>query len=138
MTTRLTDSRRAQRIRTEFSLRYRVRGKHQWHEGTTENISKSGVLFWGQQPMESNTPVEISFFLPAELGNERASVVLCSGNIVRIVRRSDRAGLLGYGVRIVDYHFFRGPRDKAAQSEQSAPRRRRVIHYRPRSSSQIF
>ena len=138
MTTLPTDSRRAQRIRIEYSLRYRERGKHQWYEGRTENISRSGVLFWGQQPIETHTPVEISFFLPAELANERASVVLCSGNIVRIVRRSDRAGLLGFGARIVEYHFFRAPKSKAAQSEQSAPRRRTVIHHRPRSSSQIF
>jgi hypothetical protein len=43
---------------------YRTRRQLTWNQAATVNLSRSGVLARGQQPMKPNTPVEIVLFCP--------------------------------------------------------------------------
>lgn len=71
------------RFPIEAPLRYRVRGERTWHRGTTVNISKSGVLFLGEQPVSEGIAIEMSFVLPVALAGEPGAKVTCHGLIVR-------------------------------------------------------
>ncbi len=42
---------RAQRFVLELGLQYRASGQTEWHEGRTENISHTGVLFRAERPL---------------------------------------------------------------------------------------
>src|SRR5215472_188737 len=43
---------RAQRFQLHLPLKYRRLGEKLWHEGTTENISRSGMLFKAEEPLQ--------------------------------------------------------------------------------------
>jgi hypothetical protein len=78
----LTVKNRAQRFGIQIHLRYRRSGESKWWKGTTENISRSGVLFRGEEFAEPNTPVELSFVLPKEISGVRTAEVVCRGTVV--------------------------------------------------------
>jgi len=63
----------------QTALRYRVRGERNWHEGMTETISRTSVLFRGEQMIEPNTPVELTFTLPVKLAVDGGVKVMCRG-----------------------------------------------------------
>jgi hypothetical protein len=66
-------------------MKYRPVGQTGWREGTTENISRSGVLFRAPDLLEPNTPVEMRVALPVGPTPEQFPQVLCTGRIVRTV-----------------------------------------------------
>jgi len=66
-------------------MKYRPVGHTGWREGTTENISRSGVLFRAPDLLEPNTPVEMRVALPVGPTPELFPQVLCTGRIVRTV-----------------------------------------------------
>lgn len=101
------ESGRAPRYAIQMPLRYRVRGQLNWHEGRMENISRSGVLFRGAHTIEPNAAVEMSFLLPANVPNEPAAEVICSGRIVRAVPPSGSVSQPAFAARIWDYRFVR-------------------------------
>jgi len=102
-------SARAQRFAIQMPLRYRAMGEIVWHAGSTENISRSGVLFQAEELMEVNTPLDMSFALPAEIGGEGGAQVLCRGRVVRTVLPLTTDALPALAARILDYRFVRGP-----------------------------
>jgi hypothetical protein len=63
----------------QTALRYRVRGERNWHDGLTETISRTSVLFRGEDLIEPNTPVELTFTLPVKLAAEGGVKVMCRG-----------------------------------------------------------
>jgi hypothetical protein len=63
-------------------MRYRRAGEIHWRTGSTENISRSGVLFRASDPMPPLTPVEILLALPPEVGGSDGTVI-CRGRVVR-------------------------------------------------------
>ncbi len=99
---------RAPRFAIQMPLRYRVSGQLDWHEGKTENISRSGVLFRANRSVELSTGIEMSFVLPVEVFNQPAAEVICSGLIVRTVPPSGAESFSFIGAKILDYHFLRG------------------------------
>src|SRR2546421_8153775 len=64
-------------------MRYRPAGDMRWHEGHTENISRSGVLFRTSQPMPRFTSIEMMLALPTEVGGGEDATVICRGRVVR-------------------------------------------------------
>jgi PilZ domain len=77
-------STRAPRYRLRIPLRYRPSGDHQWRDGDTENISRSGVLFRTDHLMPPQTAIEMLLALPAEVGgSDESATVICRGRIVR-------------------------------------------------------
>jgi hypothetical protein len=74
---------RAERFARPATILYRRAGDVRWREGRTENISRSGVLFRGMEPVELQAPVEIVMDLPAEVAGAGAGMSLGRGRIVR-------------------------------------------------------
>ena len=106
----LGEKTRAQRFELHIPLRYRADSEGNWHRGTTRNISRSGVLFQGEDWAEPRSPLEMMLVLPKEKGVERAAEVVCRGTVMRSERRaSDEGGPL-IAIRISHYRLIR-PQD---------------------------
>jgi PAS domain S-box-containing protein len=101
---------RARRFNLHLPLRYRPVGEKSWRPGTTENISRSGLLFQAQELLHPNALLEISLVLPPEIAGLAATEVICRGEIVRSVE----GNAAGPGVtpalaaKILQYHFQHG------------------------------
>jgi PAS domain S-box-containing protein len=110
-------STRAQRFQLHLPLRYRRLGESQWHEGKTENISRSGMLFQadlqGDDALQPHSQLEINLVLPAEIAGLSATEVVCRGEVVRTIE--PHAGTLNpaLAARILQYHFQHGPLPRA-------------------------
>jgi hypothetical protein len=100
-------SSRAPRFQIEMTLRFRKFEEVAWYEGTTVNISRSGVLFRAPKLMEVDTPVEVSFTLPVNVSEQGRAVVFCRGRIVRSALVSPRDVLPSLAAEILEYRFQR-------------------------------
>ena len=98
---------RAQRFEIQMPLRYRVNGESQWRQGTTKNISCSGVLFRGEIAAQPNSPVEMALVLPSEVNGEGPAEVLCRGIVIRSERTRGVDSLPAVATRISFYRFIR-------------------------------
>jgi PAS domain S-box-containing protein len=96
---------RAPRISAHVPLRYRIAGEQAWRETTTQNISRSGVLFASDQSLEPKIELEISLKLPPELEGIGGAEVWCRGEVVRNVvpRSSDVPAALA--AKFLEYRF---------------------------------
>jgi hypothetical protein len=74
---------RAQRFLLPSWILYRPAGEVRWREGRTENISQSGVLFHGMEPIDVQIPVEVMMDLPAQLLGTPGGASLGRGRNVR-------------------------------------------------------
>lgn len=116
---------RARRYEIGTIIRYRVRGEKVWREGTTENISISGVLIRTDEALDPNTAIEMRFFLPVELQGECAAEVFCRGLVIRSSRCTVPDGMVTVAARIVHSRFLRqmgGKTDIARESVNSSRR----------------
>jgi PAS domain S-box-containing protein len=109
---------RAQRFQLHLPLRYRRLGEKMWHEGTTENISRSGMLFQADEALQPSSQLEINLVLPAEIAGLSATEVVCRGEVVRTVAGDRGAGegkkiSPALAARILQYHFQHGPIPRA-------------------------
>ncbi len=93
---------RAKRISLSGPVRYRRVGTDLWSNGELRNISKSGLLFKGSDPLPDGVRVEVGLEMPAEICGSVARSVQCDAQIVRI--KPDQ-GLYAFAVRIFDYTF---------------------------------
>jgi hypothetical protein len=85
-------STRAKRFAIQIPVRYRKPRTSTWLEGTTKNISYSGVLFRAECLLEPKTSVELRFDLPAAILGEAPGKIFGKGVVVR-VERSPIAGI---------------------------------------------
>jgi PAS domain S-box-containing protein len=99
---------RARRFNLHLPLRYRPLGEKSWRPGTTENISRSGLLFRAQEMLEPNAKVEISLVLPAEIAGLAATEVVCRGEVVRSIGSQDPKVNPALAAKILQYHFQHG------------------------------
>ncbi len=99
---------RAQRFKLNLPVRYRLLGEESWREGTTENISRSGLLFRVDQLLEPTTQVEISLVLPPEIAGLSAAEVVCRGEVVRTMQPESASGNPALAAKILQYHFQHG------------------------------
>ena len=97
---------RAPRFALHLPLRYRSIGATQWREGRIENISRSGVLFWTDHPLEVDTRLEMSFALPVI--DTTVPWVVCRGRIVRTVLPQGHQAPPGLAATFSTYRFVRG------------------------------
>jgi PAS domain S-box-containing protein len=104
---------RAQRFQLHLPLRYRRLGEAQWHVGTTENISRSGLLFQTDDVLQPNSQLEINLVLPAEIAGLAGTEVVCRGEVVRTVERKGESVSPALAARILQYHFQHGPLPRA-------------------------
>ena len=74
---------RARRLKLDTALRYRVNSTSTWYEGMIENLSQTGLLFSGPQPLPVNALIEMVFEMPKEISGQKNRDVLCQGRVVR-------------------------------------------------------
>ena len=101
---------RARRFNLHLPLRYRPLGEENWRPGTTENISRSGLLFQAQELLSPNALLEISLVLPAEIAGLAATEVVCRGEVVRSVEAQGESVSPALAAKILQYHFQHGTR----------------------------
>src|ERR1700691_88716 len=105
---------RARRFNLQLPLRYRPLGEKSWRPGTTENISRSGLLFQAQELLHPNAQVEITLVLPAEIAGLAATEVMCRGQVVRSIEAKKagqgRSVAPALAAKILQYHFQHGAR----------------------------
>ncbi len=99
---------RARRFNLHLPLRYRPLGEKSWRPGTTENISRSGLLFESQEVLNPNDQVEISLVLPPEIAGLAATEVICRGQVVRSIERQGQGVNPALAAKILQYHFQHG------------------------------
>jgi hypothetical protein len=105
---------RARRLKLDMALRYRVNSTSTWYEGTIENLSQTGLLFKGPQPLPVNALIEMVFEMPEEISGQKNRNVVCQGRVIRTrgeqaktkqdAETETGAGLLA--ASIVDYKFI--------------------------------
>jgi len=78
---------RAQRFQLHLPLRYRRLGEKDWHVGTTENISRSGMLFEADEVLQPNSQLEINLVLPQEIAGRVVTLKLRSTDFRIVTRR---------------------------------------------------
>ena len=104
---------RAQRFQLHLPLRYRRLGEKDWHVGTTENISRSGLLFQGDDVLQPSAQLEINLVLPAEIAGLSGTEVVCRGEVVRTIEPQGSVLSPALAARILQYHFQHGPLPRA-------------------------
>lgn len=98
---------RARRLKLNLPIRYRGKNLSTWYEGTIQNISQSGVMFFGPQQLPANALVEMIFEMPEEISGQKNSNVLCQGRLIRVkdaVENTEDA--FGLAASILDYKFL--------------------------------
>jgi hypothetical protein len=105
---------RAPRFNLHLPLRYRMVGESNWREGTTENISRSGMLFHAEEAVSPSAQLEINLVLPAEIAGLASAEVVCRGEVVRTVEGDSPKVTPALAAKIIQYHFQHGSR--AAQA----------------------
>jgi len=76
---------RASRYTVSIPVRYRPFGDFGWTETRTINISCTGVLFETDEPLTVDTPIELRFDLPVEIGGTGEGELSCFGQVVRTI-----------------------------------------------------
>jgi hypothetical protein len=99
---------RAQRFKLQLPLKYRQLGQNDWRTGTTENISRSGMLFRAEEAIAPNAQLEINLVLPAEIAGLSAAEVVCRGEVVRTVESDSSTVHPALAAKILQYHFQHG------------------------------
>jgi len=103
----LSSGNRAQRYGIHIHLRYRLSGESKWWKGTTENISRSGVLFRGEEFAEPKTALELTFVLPKEIFGVRPAEVICKGMVIWSERPREKGKLPSLATTISHYRIVR-------------------------------
>jgi hypothetical protein len=93
---------RAQRFPIQTPVSYRASGETEWSQGTTVNISRSGVLFRAGREIEPKTVFEMRILFPPEITGGVPANVVCWGPAVR----SESGGSL-VAAAILKYRFTR-------------------------------
>ena len=101
---------RAQRFNLHLPLRYREVGEQGWRQGTTANISRSGLLFKAEEVLQPNAQLEINLVLPAEIAGLSPTEVVCRGEVVRSVQGEGTVTSPELAAKILQYHFQHGTR----------------------------
>jgi PilZ domain len=99
---------RAQRFKLQLPLKYRPLGDNDWRAGTTENISRSGLLFRAEEMLPENIQLEINLVLPAEIAGLSAAEVVCRGEVVRTMKAETPSMNPALAAKILQYHFQHG------------------------------
>ena len=97
---------RAPRFSLRLPIRYRTVGEPRWHDGITENISRSGVLFQAESELLVDTAIEMRVVLPVAGEVERSlPEILCQGHVVRTIIDRQQARRPALAAAITDYRI---------------------------------
>jgi len=112
---------RAPRFALQMPVLVRLLGEDNWREGTTENVSRSGVLLRADESIPDRAPLEIRMALPAQIPGTQGASIICHAQVVRTVepnspstfaqggeRQSNHDAQPGYAASICDYNLVPG------------------------------
>ena len=88
-------------------MKYRPLGEQDWREATTENISRSGLLFQADEMISPNAQLEINLVLPVEIAGLTAAEVVCRGEVVRSQETGEKTANT-LAAKILQYRFQHG------------------------------
>lgn len=103
---------RAQRFNLHIPLKYRLLGEEAWRTATTENISRSGVLFRAEELIQPQAQLEMNLVLPPEITGLSTAEVVCRGEVVRTVRSEAPAMSPALAAKILQYEFPHGSQQR--------------------------
>lgn len=94
---------RERRLRHRVPVQFRPCESDAWSEATSENISRSGLLFRYSSALAVGTRLELVFEMPEELAGHCPAQAICSGSIVRVtadtsLRKQKQSFLIGFSV----------------------------------------
>jgi hypothetical protein len=96
---------RAKRFPVHLHLDYRGAGEQRWHGGTTENVSRSGILLRGRYLLPPDATIEISVAVPPRRFGRAPLHLLCRGRVARISERKIPLLPCALGIRVADYEL---------------------------------
>jgi hypothetical protein len=99
---------RATRFPILMPLRYRAVGTDVLHTGEVQNISCTGVLFRGEQPLELSCTADVTLELPVRLAARAAPRIICRCQVVRVSRAQSPTVDTVIAATIADYRFAKG------------------------------
>jgi hypothetical protein len=97
---------RAQRFDIRTPIRYRVSGESEWRQGTTENMSSSGVLFQCDDSVKPGAALEVIWAVPTVVSGSAAQVH-CRGTVVRSIKGAGETDPATLAVTISNYRIIR-------------------------------
>jgi hypothetical protein len=100
---------RAHRFPISAPILYRERGESQWSEGTTVNISRSGILFRSSRELQPKSMLEMMILFPPEITGGAAADVVCWGPVVRSQTPTPPDTQPCFAASIVHYQFRHAP-----------------------------
>jgi hypothetical protein len=98
---------RARRFALHLQVYFRQPHSTTWLEGTTENISYTGVLFRSIHPLDPETMVELRLQLAIGTKPNPAAEIRCKGAVVRVELRDGPETPIALAVAIRDYRIVR-------------------------------
>ena len=113
---------RASRYPLSLSMWYRTIGTtawYEWSEGTTENVSHSGVLFRAEDHLLVGSLVEICMVLPLRAADGTRPAIAVQGRIVRTLPPTRTDARPGLAAAFADYRFLRSCASDASRSRLS-------------------
>jgi hypothetical protein len=125
--TLLQNAERATRFALHFPVRFREPHSATWLEGTTENISYTGVLLRSAYPLALETALELRLELAVGGKRNHGAEVRCKGVVVRVEQRAAPETPIALAVAIKDYRIvrrvvFRGGRVRMPESADPSPK----------------
>lgn len=109
---------RPKRFPLKVPVQYRVAGEQRWNQGSTHDMSCTGMLLDGRHHLRTLAPVEIKFQVPPEVSGGAPLEVLCRGYVARIL--GSRLPLVKnrFGVAVADYRLL----DRALDGQEIVTR----------------
>jgi len=98
---------RARRFALHLPVYFRQPQSPTWLEGTTENISYTGVLLLSTHPLVPETSLELRLQLAVGSKLNHVSEIRCKGAVVRMEQRNAPESPVALAVSIRDYRIVR-------------------------------
>jgi hypothetical protein len=96
---------RARRFALYLPVHFRQPHSPKWLEGTTENISYTGVLFRSSYPLPLETPLELRLEVAVGSKRNHGAEIHCKGAVVRVEQRMVPEAPVALAVAIRDYRI---------------------------------
>jgi hypothetical protein len=109
----IQSGKRARRFALHLPVHFRELDSPTWLEGTTENISYTGVLFLSSSPLAPETTLELRLQVAVGTKGSGPTEIRCKGTVVRLEQTILPETPIALGVAIKDYrivsqHSFNG------------------------------
>jgi hypothetical protein len=98
---------RARRFALRFPVYFRKLDSPTWLEGTTENISYTGMLFHSSSLLAPQTALELRLRIEVGTKGKDPTEVRCKGRVVRVEQRNAPEPPVALAVAIRDYRIVR-------------------------------